>query len=119
MLARNILKVAPDAMIYDLPVIPPEIDDNQRFLSMVHSALDQALDTIESLRNSDEEQFRRPWVFVNAWATYNTEGEDPPGDYTSDINHKFNRMITEMARQYDLVFAAGNCGQFCPSDAAA
>ena len=102
-------------MIYDLPVIPPEIDDNQRFLSMVHSALDQALDTIESLRNSDEEQFRRPWVFVNAWATYNTEGEDPPGDYTSDINHKFNRMITEMARQYDLVFAAGNCGQFCPS----
>ena len=54
-------------------------------------------------------------VFVDAWAAYDTGGEHPRGDYTSGLDHKFNRLITGMAKRFDLVFAAGNCGQFCPS----
>jgi len=115
MLARNILKVAPEAKIYDLPVVPDNINDSEKFLSTVHAAFNQVLKTIDHLEKNGEEQARRPWVFVNAWATYNTGGEQPSGDYTTGVDHKFNRLITDMAKRFDLVFAAGNCGQFCPS----
>jgi hypothetical protein len=118
MLARNILKVAPDAAIYDLPIVPQDINDSEKFLSTVHAAFDQVLETIESLQNRDEDQWRRPWIFVNAWAVYNTRGERPKGDYTRaprGLDHKFNQLIAEMAKKFDIVFAAGNCGQFCPS----
>jgi subtilisin family serine protease len=116
MLARNILKIAPDAAIYDLPIIPPEIDDNQKFLSTVHAAFDQVVETIHYLKSEDKNpRWQRPWIFVNAWATYNTAGESPPGDYTKHSEHKFNRLITRMVDEFDMVFAAGNCGQFCPS----
>ena len=54
-------------------------------------------------------------LFVNAWAAYDTGGEHPKGDYTSGRSHILNRLITGMAKRFDLVFAAGNCGQFCPS----
>jgi hypothetical protein len=115
MLARNVLKVAPDAAIYDLPIVPQDINDSEKFLSTVHAAFDQVLETIEGLQSRDEDQWRRPWVFVNAWAVYNTRGEHPKGDYTQGREHKFNQLIAEMAKKFDIVFAAGNCGQFCPS----
>jgi hypothetical protein len=114
MLARNVLKVAPDAAIYDLPVIPYEIEDRDKFLSTVHVAFNQVLESIRHLRNLGEERSLRPWVFVNAWATFNRRREQPAGDYTEGLEHKFNRLITGMARHHDMVFAAGNCGQFCP-----
>ena len=115
MLARNILKIAPDAKIYDLPVVPNNIDDSEKFLSTVHAAFNQVLITIDHLQKNVEEQARRPWVFVNAWATYSTGAEQPKDDYTKGGDHKFNRLITEMTERFDVIFAAGNCGQFCPS----
>jgi hypothetical protein len=115
MLARNVLKVSPDAAIYDLPVIPEDINDVPKFLSTVHGAFDQIVESIHHLQNSDDERWRRPWVFVNAWATFNRGGEQPEGDYTRRLEHKFNRLVTQMAEEFDMVFAAGNCGQFCPS----
>jgi hypothetical protein len=114
MLARNVLRAAPDAAIYDLPVIPHEINDRDRFLSTVHVALNQVLESIRHLRATGEEQWLRPWVFVNAWATFNAGHEQPEGDYTKRLDHKFNLLIAEIARDHDVVFAAGNCGQFCP-----
>ena len=115
MLARNILKIAPDAKIYDLPVIPEDISDSQKFLSTVHTAFYQVLKSIGHFQKVCEAQSQRPWVFVNAWATYDTGVEQPRGDYTTRLDHKFNRLITEMTKRFDVIFAAGNCGQFCPS----
>ena len=117
MLARNILKVAPDAAIYDLPIIPDDIDDEQKFLSTVHAAFNQVLASIHHLQkvDTDEARWHRPWVFVNAWAVFNKGLEQPKGDYTRRLKHKFNQLITQMAPEFDMIFAAGNCGQFCPS----
>ena len=115
MLARNLLKVAPDAAIFDLPIVPETIENIAQFVSGVHAALDQVVETIQHLRKGDEEQWQRPWIFVNAWAAYNTTGEQPRGDYTQRVEHQFNQLISAVALEFDMVFAAGNCGQFCPS----
>jgi subtilisin family serine protease len=56
------------------------------------------------------------WVFVNAWAIYDRRSEYPLGDYTENPNNVFNLIVRQAAIQenIDIVFAAGNCGLFCP-----
>jgi subtilisin family serine protease len=55
-------------------------------------------------------------VLVNAWAVYDRRTENPSGDYTDNRSHPFHALIAEAdANGMDVVFAAGNCGQFCPS----
>jgi hypothetical protein len=62
------------------------------------------------------------WVFCNAWGIHDRRLEaipvGDPGNYTGDPAHPFNRLIgaIDCAFGHDQVFAAGNCGQFCPND---
>jgi subtilisin family serine protease len=52
---------------------------------------------------------------VNSWSTFNRASEFPAGDYSNNPNHLFNLKVTEAVEAgVDVVFAAGNCGQFCP-----
>ena len=115
MLARNVIAVAPDATLFDAPVIPVELEDTRKFISTVHAAFEQIVVTIEILAETGEPQWLRPWVFVNAWATFNRGQEFPQGNYSSGEQHRFNQLVRDMAGRHDMVFAAGNCGQFCPS----
>ena len=62
--------------------------------------------------------FRGPWVLNNSWAVYNLSTDFPPGDplnYGSNPNHPLNLAVAAAPLAgIDVVFAAGNCGQFCP-----
>jgi len=109
MIVRNILGVAPDATIWDCPLIPEEISDIGAFLSLAQSAYDTMLTDIAALGGR--------WVFVNAWAIFSRKSEQSaPGSYTDNPNHPFNLKIAETVDLgIDTVFAAGNCGLFCPS----
>ena len=60
-----------------------------------------------------------PWVLVNAWGVFDTRS-DPFGSYTRNTEpngHPMINLVTDAVQQdhLDIVFAAGNCGQFCPS----
>lgn len=115
MLARNVIKIAPQATIFDVPAIPANPEDTSKFISTVHAAFLQIDSDIRQLKESGDARWRRPWVFVNAWATFNRGLEHPKGNYSKSGQHQFNMLVSEMADRYDMIFAAGNCGQFCPS----
>jgi len=115
MLVRNVLSVAQKATIFDCPLVPNEVGDLRAFLSRIHAAYLHVLGGIAHLRQKDPAKWGRPWVFLNAWATFDRGRESPAGDYTNNPNHPFNRVIERAVDSgFDVVFAAGNCGQFDP-----
>jgi hypothetical protein len=112
MLARNILDIAPDAVLWDLPLLPPRISNIPVFLSDAHCAY------IAMLNNIDQRGGR--WVLVNAWAIYDRQSEVPLGSYTENLPspallHPFTQDIADVIdSKRDVIFCAGNCGEFCP-----
>jgi hypothetical protein len=114
MIANNVLQVAPDVSLFDLPMVPPRITDVEDFfLNTADAAYRTMLADIAQYRANG--QFPGPWILVNAWAIYDRKSEHPPGDYTNGPLHAFNQMVVgAVASGIDVVFAAGNCGQFCP-----
>jgi len=112
MIAHNILKVAPEATLWDLPLAPPRIANIQTFLSLALAAYDIVLADIANWRTG---QFPGPWILVNPWGIFDRKSEVPLGHYTTNPNNPFNLKVdAAVAQDIDVVFAAGNCGQFCP-----
>jgi hypothetical protein len=65
-------------------------------------------------------QWSGPWVLVNAWGVYDT-ATDPFGSYTENREiggHPFINQVTRAVQHHhlDIIFAAGNCGAYCPSE---
>ena len=115
MLVRNIAATAPDATFYDVPLIPNRISDVEGFISTALHVLDQLKHLIESLRQTSVPLWDGPWVLVNAWSIFDRSTEVPRGDYTENPNHPLNLLVGAIVDDaIDIVFAAGNCGQFCP-----
>jgi hypothetical protein len=113
MLVRNIAAAAPDATFYDVPLIPQRISDLGGFLVSALHVFHQLRSIIRSLRQLP--QCKGPWILVNAWAIFDRSQEFPRGDYTENPNHPLNLVVNALADDgVDIIFAAGNCGQFCP-----
>jgi len=115
MIAHNILKVAPEATLFDLPLAPLRISNIQHFLSLAMAAYDKVLTDITVWKNNGK--FPGPWILVNPWGIFDRKSEIPLGHYTTCPTSPFNLKVGEaVARGIDVVFAAGNCGQFCPDN---
>ena len=121
MVVRNILSVAPGATILDLPLIPLTISNIPAFLCDAHAAFEDLRATIQRLRCHGDEQWKRPWVILNAWAVFDDMLEHrTPGlagkeyDYTYNPKHPLNEIIGDLATEPDLVFAAGNLRAVLP-----
>jgi subtilisin family serine protease len=113
MIAENILKVAPDALLFDLPLAPPRIANIQNFLSLANAAYQRLLIDIANLKLG---QFPGPWILVNPWGIYDRESEYPKGHYTQHPSPFSKLVVDAVVDNIDVVFAAGNCGQFCPDN---
>ncbi len=114
MILQNILAVAPLARIWDVPLIqPPRINDITAFLAQAEGTFQKMIADIASMPGQQ-------WVFMNAWAIFDRRSEVPPGDYTENNptgggNHLFIDLIESLAaKNFDMVFCAGNCGGVCP-----
>ena len=114
MIAQNVLKVAPDVVLFDLPLAPWKISNIPVFLSYADAAFSKMRTAIAKFKTSSE--FDGPWVIVNPWGIFDTRTDlPPPDDYVNNPNHPFNKLVKEVVKDgNDVVFAAGNCGQFCP-----
>jgi hypothetical protein len=112
MLARNILDIAPDAVLWDLPLLPPRIFDIQLFVSEAHAAFISMLNDIAHTGGI--------WILVNAWAIFDRRSEVPLGGYTENLPsptplHLFSQEVAgAIDNRHDVIFCAGNCGEFCP-----
>jgi Subtilase family len=133
MVARNVLAVAPEATIWDAPLLPPEGDTDAPPSPSVASALFYWINqsvragtmlTFDSrTREAVKVDTSGPWVVVNAWGVL-----DPGGDPSFEDNYADNPdhpLVNDMEQferkddtgriaQVDVVFAAGNCGEPCP-----
>jgi hypothetical protein len=117
MIARSILDLAPEARLYDVPAVPLSTTPVPVFVSTMHAAYDSLVHVIRQLRLMA--QWSGPWVLVNAWGIFDTR-TDPSGSYTRNLEpqgHPMINLVTSAVQddRLDIVFAAGNCGQFCPS----
>ena len=118
MIARNILDIAPDAILYDVPLIPDRITDVSGFASKAAAVYGALLVFIAFLRAFP--RWSGPWILVNAWAIFDRTSELPLGSYTQNLEKPFGHWLNiEVGAAVnllglDVVFAAGNCGEFCP-----
>jgi subtilisin family serine protease len=119
LVARNVLNIAPYAVLYDVPMIPQRITDVLAFAISAWWTYFLILWRLPFLRAF--QRWQGPWVFVNAWAIFDRSSELPLGDYTENTRpnggHPLNNIVGQAVQQdlIDVIFAAGNCGQFCPS----
>lgn len=124
-MAETVLAVAPKANILDLPLLPSRIDDLRGYLAWAAYIYGVMPGLIDWLRNRHA-SFRGPWVFCNAWSVYRLAGDapfdsagaapDPIRSYGRDPKHFLSEAVARLPRDDlgDVLFAAGNCGQFCP-----
>jgi hypothetical protein len=119
MVARSILDLAPGAVLYDVPLIPPRITNIPAFISTAQVVYQILMSLIALLR--PQPRWSGPWILVNAWSIYDRSTDRPPfGSYTENRQpggHPMINIVTQAVQQshLDVVFAAGNCGEFCPN----
>lgn len=126
MIARSILDLAPAAVLYDVPLIPDRIASVDKFFDIMSTSSAQAvyqtiLDEIDARRSTPP--WTGPWILVNAWAIFDRETESLSGNYTENnaIDFGFDHPLIEKVKKavavkkIDVIFAGGNCGEFCPS----
>ena len=114
--ARNVLELAPQARIFDLPTVPERITDVLLYLNVVIAFYLWVITDIDV--GIVQSRCPGPWVFCNAWGIYDRRLESIPGQYTNNPTHLFNELIEAVSGSlnHDVVFAAGNCGTFCPNE---
>lgn len=105
MLLRSLIDIAPDATFYDLPLLPERIVDVENFALRALFAY--------AFMNYFFLSAKGPWVILNAWGIVDRFAESLRGFYTNDPNHYLNDFISRVGRCHDVIFAAGNSGQFC------
>lgn len=113
MVVRNILRLAPKVRIYDAPLLPSRVLDVDAFEANVTALFD----SIITARNASAYK-EQPWVLVNAWAIANPVQQYRQADadkrYCDGIDNPATAMIQAMSSEFDIVFAAGNAGEFAP-----
>lgn len=105
MLARSLIDLAPDATLYDLPLLPNRITEVENFALRALFAF--------AFMNYFVLSAKGPWVILNAWGIVDRFAESLRGFYTDDPDHYLNSFIASIGRRHDVIFAAGNSGQFC------
>jgi hypothetical protein len=122
MVARAVLAIAPEATLWDIPLIPdPRLPPHLSVASAMLQQVRQAVQLGMAFSPDPDGrilEFRPvplvgPCILVNAWGVLNTTAALPglPG-YGDDPDHFLLNDVPELAQQgVDLVFAAGNCGE--------
>ena len=110
MVAMDALITAPNAMVFDCPLMQSRGGVWVGFLSDAIRAFGEIMAQI--LQNPG------PWVIVNSWGLYDRSGDAPAGNpqnYWGNPRHPFNQIVgAVIGSGADVVFAAGNCGKTCP-----
>lgn len=104
MCATDAKGMAPDAEIYDIGLLKSQ-GGMAAFLSDAIVAFEWAINKYKTTG--------KPQILSNSWGMYQRAWAP---DYVDDPNHPFTRKMVEAVDAGMIVtFAAGNCGQVCPS----
>jgi hypothetical protein len=116
-MAEMVLSVAPKANIFDLPLLPSHIVNLEGYLAWAAGIYWNLHSVIPWLKRIP--RFSGPWILCNAWAVFDLRDDPPlpsPFNYGQNPQNGLNLAVTLLPSRglADVVFAAGNCGQFCP-----
>ena len=122
-IARNVLNIAPEAKVFDVPLIPQHISRPNAFASDATAKIRAVIEDIKRRRRKGE--INSAWILVNAWGVFDRASEEPLGDYTTDehevaqgkpprrFKHPLNSAVNDAVNDgIDVVFGSGNCGLF-------
>jgi subtilisin family serine protease len=85
------------------------------FLGTIVGAIHSVKNTIAAMQSGGG-QSPAAWVICNAWGVFNPTRESPTVPYSDNQDHPLAIAYRELAALgADIVFAAGNCGEFCPN----
>jgi len=106
--ARSVLSVAPDVHLVDAPILPERIDNVG---SYTWSALFTVLELLFKVIARPDES----WVVVCAWGLPNRRFDRELGTYADSHKHPLSSLFKILVQNnVDVVFSAGNSGQFWP-----
>ncbi len=127
MIARNVLAIAPEAKIWDAPLLPPEEEPDAPpslstastlFERIEHDIIARKISTTSGDSHESgpgKAEFDGPWILVNAWGVLDPESDASFLRYADDPDHFLAEDMTRLQEaKIDVVFAAGNCGEPCP-----
>lgn len=106
-MALAVLAVAPDAIIWDIPLLPPRIRGVPTYLSDAQAVFSSLVSHINTSCKSNPAP---KWVLCNAWAIYDLSGDT---EYATNAQAPLIQTLNHLTNA-DIVFAAGNCGLYCP-----
>ncbi|MGK7870882.1 S8 family serine peptidase [Falsiroseomonas sp. E2-1-a20] len=119
MVAGNALAatLGTDVLLLDCPAIPDGISNLDVFTVSVTAALLAVLAVVRFRRLEEAQQGLppSPWVICNAWGVFDPDTQAPSIPYPDNPEHPLaNALLLLAAEGVDIIFAAGNCGEFCP-----
>lgn len=125
MVARNVLAIAPEATIWDAPLLPRQDEQDAPpgpstaahlfhwIKQVAQTGIWRSWDT--RLNALVEVSASKPLVVVNAWGVLDPESEPGLKGYADDPDHFLINDMTRLTKAgIDVIFAAGNCGEACP-----
>ena len=117
MCAFDVCIAAPKCTLIDIALLQSTAPGGtvmEGFLSDAVRAYRHLLDLMLAPRRPGE---NHSLVVNNSWGMFNPSWDYPvgdPGNYSDNLNHPFNRIVTALERAgADILFAAGNCGADC------
>src|SRR5437764_6293335 len=116
--ARGVVRLFPpgpsaDLRLLDCPAIPDGITNLPLFLRSVAAALYSVWAVILWLRALEPQSHRTGWVICNAWGVFDPTLESSEIPYSNNPAHPIADALRRLELLCaDIVFAAGNCGEF-------
>jgi hypothetical protein len=126
MIARNVLAIAPQATLWDAPLLPleDEQDAPPRLATVGHLfhwikravASGKVRSWYSKEHALTQAELKLPCIVVNAWGVMDPQSDPDPAarNYADDPDHFLINDVGRLAEELDVVFAAGNCGEPCP-----
>jgi subtilisin family serine protease len=116
MCAFDVCIAAPRCTLLDIALLKSTVDGGfSGFLSDAVRAYEHLFSVMTAPLMLGE---FRSMVVTNSWGLFDRSLDLPvgdPGNYSDNINHPFNRSVTALeGAGADILFAAGNCGIYCP-----
>lgn len=107
-MARSVLSLAPHARFVDAPILPDRIENTGLYASRVFDLVLRL--AFQVLSRPDES-----WVVLCAWGLIDRKYDGSFGSYADDRRHLLSTVMEFLVSLgVDVVFSAGNSGQFWP-----
>ncbi len=118
MCAFDALIAAPQAILLDIAVLSSRRTGGTVIEGLLSDAVLGYEFLIKVLTGPRRPGDFHSMVVSNSWMVFKQAFDFPvghPGNYSGNLNHPFNRVVTRLAISgADILFAAGNCGRECP-----